>query len=253
MTSKLKLGFFDLVAGRYFRTIAVTLLVTAVLAAGAQHLITVNVGIRNHFDADDPHLIKLDDFEKTYAVSDSVLVIVAPPNDTVFTRKALVAIEQLTEVLWQTPYSVRVDSITNYLHTEGREDTLFVEELVDDATSLDEAKLARIRKIALTTQETAGRFVSRDGRVAGLIVSLAIPDEKRKQRKIEVVDGLYGLIDKQRASNPDIEYHLYGELLLNRAVREALGQSRILRGNCVLQRFGPVLRANGSVSACKRA
>ena len=222
MTSKPKLGFFDLVAGRYFRTIAVTLLVTAVLAAGAQHLITVNVGIRNHFDADDPHLIKLDDFEETYAVSDSVLVIVAPPNDTVFTRKALVAIEQLTEVLWQTPYSVRVDSITNYLHTEGRDDTLIVEHLVDDAASLDEAKLARIRKIALTTQETAGRFVSRDGRVAGLIVSLAIPDEKRKQRKIEVVDGLYGLVNKQRAANPDIEYHAYGELLLNRAVREAL-------------------------------
>ena len=224
MTSKSKSGFFDLVVGQYFWTIAVTFLVTAVLAAGVQHLITVNVGIRNHFDEDDPHLIKLDDFEKTYAVSDSVLVIVAPPNDTVFTRKALVAIEQLTEVLWQTPYSVRVDSITNYLHTEGIEDTLIVEQLVDDAASLDEVKLARVREIALTTQETAGRFVSRDGRVAGLIVSLAIPDEKRKQRKIEVVDGLYGLVNKQRASNPDIEYHIYGELLLNRAVREALNE-----------------------------
>lgn len=89
------------------------LVVVAIFAAGLQHLITVKVGVRNHFSADDPLLVRLEKFEETYAVSDSVLVIVAPPNGTVFTRDALVAIDQLTEALWRTPYSVRVDSITN--------------------------------------------------------------------------------------------------------------------------------------------
>ena len=224
MISKFKFRFFDLVVGRYFWTIAFTLVVTALLAAGAQHLITVKVGIRNHFNANDPHLIKLENFEETYAVSDSVLVVVAPPDGTVFTRKALVAIDELTEALWQTPHSVRIDSITNYLHTEGTEDTLIVENLVDQPALLDEVKIDRIRKIALTTEATAGRFVSRDGRLAGVIVSLAIPEEDRKQTRIEVVDALNDLINKQRAANPDIAYHIYGELLLNRAVRNALNE-----------------------------
>ena len=214
--------FFELVVGRNLWTTVVMLVVVAVFAAGLQHLITVKVGVRNHFSADDPLLIKLEKFEETYAVSDSVLVIVDPPNDTVFARQSLVAIDQLTEALWRTPYSVRVDSITNHLHTEGTEDSLIVERLVDDAALLDEAKLDRIREIALTAQETAGRFVSRDGRLAGLIVSLAIPEEGRKQTRIEVVDALNGLINQQRAANPDFEYHVYGELLLNRAVRDAL-------------------------------
>ena len=214
--------FFDLVVGRYLWTAAVTVVVIAILAAGAQHLITVKVSVRNHFNEDDPYLVKLEEFEKTYAVSDSVVVIVAPPADTVFTREALVAIEQLTEALWQTPYSVRVDSITNYLHTEGTADSLIVERLVDDPVLLDEAKIRRVRDIALTAHETAGRFVSRDGRLAGLIVSLAIPDEGRAESRIEVVDALYGLVNEQRAANPDIDYHIYGELLLNRAVRDAL-------------------------------
>ncbi len=222
MANKSGFGFFDLVVGRYLWTIAASLVVIALLTAGVQHLITVEVGVRNHFNEDDPHLVRLEKFERTYAVSDSVLVIVAPPDNSVFTREALVAIDQLTEALWQTPYSVRVDSITNYLHTEGTEDSLIVERLVDDPASLDSTKIDRIRKIALTTQETAGRFVSPDGRLAGLIVSLAIPDEDRKQKKIEVVDALDDLINKQRAANPGIEYHIYGELLLNQAVREAL-------------------------------
>ncbi len=222
MTSRFKISFFDLVVDRYFWTMAASFVVIAVLAAGAQHLVTVKVGIRNHFSENDPLLVQLERFEETYAVSDSVLVIVAPPDDTVFTREALIAIDQLTEVLWRTPYAVRVDSITNYLHTEGADDSLIVGQLVDDAALLDEAEIDRIREIALTAQETAGRLVSRDGRLAGLIVSLALPDEGREQTRIEVVDDLYGFVNAQRAANPDIEYHLYGELLLNRAVRDAL-------------------------------
>ena len=222
MSSKSKFSFADLVVDRYLWTTVATIVVIAVLAAGLPYLITVNVGIRNHFNEDDPHLVRLEKFEETYAVSDSVLVVAAPSADTIFTREALVAIEQLTEGLWQTPYSVRVDSITNYLHTEATNDSLIVGRLVDDAPLLDNADVDRIREIALTAQETAGRFVSRDGRLAGLIVSVAIPNEDRKQAKIEVVDALYSLINKQRAANPDIEYHIYGELLLNRAVRDAL-------------------------------
>ena len=222
MTSRSRFDLLEMVVGRYLWTIAVAVLMIAILAAGAQHLITVNVSVRNHFSEDDPHLINLESFEETYAVSDSVLVIVSPPNDTVFTLQALVAIDQLTEALWRTPNSVRVDSITNYLHTEGTADGLVVEELVDDTELLDDARIDRIREIALTSQETAGRFVSRDGRLAGLIVSLEMPEEEREQARIEVVDALYDIVNEQRASNPDIEYHMYGEPLLNRAVRDAL-------------------------------
>ena len=222
MISKFKSGFFDLVVGRPAWTIAISFLVIAVLTAGVQQLITVNVDLRNHFNDDDPHLIKLEHFEDLYALSDGVLVVVAPSNDTIFTRDTLVAVENLTEALWQTPYSTRVDSITNYSHIEGQEDTLIVEPLVDDAKFLDNRKIEQIRSIALTTQETAGRFVSRDGRLAGLTISLALPDKEREQAKNEVVDALYDLVNKQRAAHPDIEYHIYGELLLDRAVREAL-------------------------------
>ncbi len=222
MISKFKSDFFGLVVGRPLRTIAIAFIVIAVLTAGVQHLIIVNVDIRNHFSENDPHLVKLDNFEELYALSDGVLVVVAPSNGTIFTHEALSAIEQLTKVLWQTPYSTRIDSITNYSHTEGKDDTLIVKPLVDDAGLLDNGKIDRIRAIALTTQETVGRFVSRDGHLAGLTISLALPDEAREQAKNEVVDTLYDLVNKQRAAHPDIQYHIYGELLLDRAVRDAL-------------------------------
>ena len=36
-----------------------------------------------------------------------------------FTQETLVAIEELTEQLWRTPYATRIDSISNYTHSEG--------------------------------------------------------------------------------------------------------------------------------------
>ncbi len=139
-----KAHFFDVVVFRCFWTAVAAVAVVAALAAGMQQLITVDVGIRNHFSEDDPNLVKLEEFEETYAVSDSILVVVAPTGDTIFTGEALLAVEKLTDALWRTPYATRVTSITNHSHTEGNEDGLIVESLVDDATSLDSTKMARI-------------------------------------------------------------------------------------------------------------
>ena len=55
-------------------------------------------------------------------------------------------------------------------------DDLKVERLVGDAGSLNDDDLARIKRIALGEISVAGRLVSHDGRVAGLVISFAFPD-----------------------------------------------------------------------------
>ena len=213
-----------LVMGRRWLTVSVCLLVMLALAAGAARLVEVDVDTRNHFAEDDPHLVALEQLEEIYALSDSVLVAVAPKDGAIFTHEALTAIEELTGQLWQTPYATRVDSIANYLHSRGFEDELIVEPLIDAAASLTDGDLERIEEIALATEEVAGRFVSRDGRVAGLTVSLVLPEENRQSAKLEVVDFLHAAAADARARHSAIEYHLTGELFLNRAVRDALDE-----------------------------
>ena len=213
---------FELVVGRCWLTIAATIVIIATLAAGMQYLITVDVGIRNHFNMDDPHLTNLENFESTYAVSDVVLVIVDPPDKTIFTRESLGVIEELTQALRRVPYVTRVDSIANYAYSYGYEDDLIVEHLGENAAHLDDTQIERVRTIALNAIEIAGRFVSRDGHLGGLIVTLSLPEDVRASTKIEVVDSLYELIDEQRAANQGFAYHIYGELILNYAIRSAL-------------------------------
>ena len=222
LTNKFISRFFEVVVHRCVPAILAALLCLALLAAGLQHFSTAGVGIRTQFQEDDPHLVRLEEFEATYAVSDSILVVVEPPGDIIFTRDAMVAVERLTDALWQMPYVVRVDSLTNHLHIEGTEESLIVEPLVDDAISLDDAELDEVRSIALTSWNTAGRLVSRDGRLAGLIVSLVLPEEGREQAEAEVVEILYGLVDAQSVANPGFAYYAYGEMLLGEDIRNAV-------------------------------
>ena len=212
------------VMGRRRAVLAASLLAVVLLAAGGARLAQVDVDVRNHFGEDDPHIVALDRLEDTYALSDAALVVAAPQDGRVFTREALTAIEALTERLWQTPYVTRVDSIANYSHSEGFEDELVVEPLIDEAAALTDADLERIERIALGTEEVAGRFVSRDGRVAGLVVSVALPDgrEARQAAKVEVTDFLRDTLVRSRQEHAAIDYHATGELVLNRAMREAI-------------------------------
>ena len=214
-------SFIALVMDRRWLTMLLSLLFMAALAAGAERIVAVDVDVRNHFGKDDPHIVALERLEDTYALSDGALVAVAPKDGTIFTRETLVAIEDLTERLWQTPYVTRVDSITNYTHSEGREDELIVEPLIDEAGLLSDEDIERIERVALATQEVAGRFVSRDGRVAGLVVAFALP-ENREQGKLEVTDFLYDTAVKAREKFSDVDYHLTGEIVLNRAMRDAI-------------------------------
>ncbi len=224
----------SMVVTRRWLTILLSLLAMLALAAGATRLIVVDVDFRNHFGESDPHLVALEQLEETYALSDVALVAVAPREGTIFTRETLVAIEELTEQLWRTPYATRVDSISNYTHSEGFEDELVVEPLIDEASALSDTDIERIRDIAFGTEEIAGRFFSRDGRVAGLVVSIVLPDDNRELTKREVTDYLYETIADAQEKYTSIDYHLLGGLILNRVIGDALDEETAILGPIAL-------------------
>ena len=202
--------------------------VMVVLTAGLQ-FITISNDWRDLLDEDNPQLVAFDALEDTYTATHAAVIAIAPKGESVFTREALGAIEELTEAAWRVPWSSRVDSLTNYSHSEAVEDDLNVELLVDDAGSLSDDDLARIERIALSQIDVAGRLVSHDGRVAGLVMSFALPKDEYAA-VIQISDYLHGLLDEARADHPDIAYHLTGDVFVNSAMSEALDDDMRILG-----------------------
>ena len=211
--------FTDVVLRYRWLVLALATLLMLTITAGAGFIGVTN-DFRSLFDDDNPQLVAFDAFEDTYSASNTTLIAVAPREGSVFTRETLGAIQELTEAAWRVPHSIRVDSLTNYSHSEAREDELIVGPLVEDAQALEDPDLARARNIALNAVDIAGRLVSRDGRVAGLVISFALPDNQ-DAAVIEITDYLDSLLEEARARHPDISYYLTGKIPLDRAFADA--------------------------------
>ncbi len=194
-------------------------LVMLAMTAGAQFL-TVSNDYRILFSDDNPQLMAFDALEATYTESYNLLIAVAVQEGSVFEPETLDAVESLTEAVWQLPYSSRVTSLTNYSHSEADGDDLIVAPLVEDALSMDAAALERVEAIALGDADIAGRLVSRDGRVASVVVDFVLADNP-DQQVIEITDTLQGILDEARTAHPGLGYYTTGFVVQNQAFSEA--------------------------------
>lgn len=199
--------------------IITTLLVTFLVASGTQHLKFSN-NYRDFFSEANPELRAFEDLQSTYTKNDNIFYTIVPPNGEVITNETLSLVEELTEQAWQIPYSIRVDSLTNFQHTEAEEDDLIVENLVTGADGLSADQLARVKSIALSEPLLRNQIISSDSRATAVNVVVQYP-EKSLDEVPEAVTFARNLRDEMKAKYPDHEIRMIGVSMLNNAFQEA--------------------------------
>ncbi|MEJ2464148.1 MAG: MMPL family transporter [Candidatus Thiodiazotropha sp.] len=220
-------GFFQSVL-RYRRlVIGLSLLLAGVLGSGVSRLEFSN-DYRMFFSPENPQLQAFEQLQNTYTKNDNVLFVVEPLKGRVFTRDSLAAVTELTKQAWQIPYSLRVDSITNYQHTYAEEDDLVVEDLVLDPESLSEEQLAEKQAIAIADPLLVNRLISPDASVTGVNVTVQLPG-KHLDEVPEVVKSVRNIAQMVELAHPDIRIHLTGIVMMNNAFPAAsLGDMKTL-------------------------
>ena len=203
--------------------LVLTILFVLVMAAGGQYL-KISNDSRIFFSEDNPQLIAFEALEATYTESNTVLIAVAPKNESStggsFTPNALAAVSELTEQGWLLPYSTRVDSLTNFPHTWADGDELIVEDLVADTVDLNSQDLARIEDIALNEIQLVNRLVAADGRTTAVLVNFVLPDESA-EAVTEISDQVKLIVEEARAKHPDLNYYVTGSIITSRAFGDA--------------------------------
>lgn len=200
--------------------ILVTLGLVIASAVGA-HRLTMSGDYRIFFKPDNPQLQAFESMQKTYTKSDNILFTLAPADKNVFTRNNLSAIIELTEAAWQTPFSIRVDSISNYQNSVADGDTLHVDDLVKKPQSLTDADLARIRNIAIHDPLLAKRLIAANGEVTGVNITLQMPGKNKVKEIQQAVKFANELKAKFEAKHPDIKIYMTGVVMMNNAFLEA--------------------------------
>ncbi len=207
-----------LVSRRWLWLLAALLL--AGLAASGARFLSFSNDYRIFFSKENPQLLAFEELQNTYTKSDNVLFVLAPADGKVFTPETLAAVEWLTEQAWQIPYSIRVDSVSNFQHTYAEGDDLIVEDLVMDATGYQPADLQRVQQVALHEPMLLNRLVSPEAHVTGVNIIIQLPGINPAAEVPEVVSFSRDLAAQLEQRYPAIDVHLTGIVLLNNAFSE---------------------------------
>jgi predicted RND superfamily exporter protein len=200
--------------------ILINLAVVFLAASGVPHLHFTN-NYRVFFSEDNPELLAFEAQENTYTKNDNVLFVIEPDDGNVFTRETLTAIAELTEQAWQVPYSNRVDSLSNFQHTEAEGDELIVQDLIQNASQLSDADLNDIRNIALSEPLLYKHLISECADVTGINVTVQLPRINETAENPDVVAAARKMASTIEQKYPHLKVRLTGMIMMNNAFTES--------------------------------
>jgi uncharacterized protein len=212
------------------------LLLTFVLALGlaSQGKMEFDGDYHVFFSESNPELEAFDALQEKYTKDDNIVIVLAPDNGEVFTRDNLIAIEELTASAWNTPYSSRVDAVTNFQHTSAVGDDLYVDDLSYESASKSDAEIREIKKKAINEPLLLHRIINEKGSVTAINVTVRLPGVDSATEIPEVTVATRKMVEDFKDKYPQFEVYTTGLVPLNTAFFESSQSDLALIGIMLL-------------------
>ncbi|MCK6265115.1 MMPL family transporter [Vibrio sp. ZSDE26] len=213
-------GWFTLPTRLTFWVMLTTISLVVVATLGAKNLY-FRGDYNIFFEGSNKQLVAFDEIQTTFAKSDNLSIVIAPKQGDIFTPEILTLVKDITKDAWQVPYSSRIDSLSNFQHTEASEDDLIVEDLIYEGYSLTNERIQKIRRITLTEPALVNSAISSKGDVTVVNVTVQLPEVDKTAEVQEVIASVNQIVDHYQAEYPDVEFHKAGIIAMNNAFMQS--------------------------------
>ena len=210
-----------------WRVILGSVLLVAAASSGIMRL-GFSGDYRIFFDEDNPQLLALEALEDTYGKNENVVFLIVPDDGDATSETALAAAVWLTEAAWQTPYSRRVDSLTNFQHTTADGDDLYVRNLVDSQQLADADARSRVRAVALSDPRVEGSILATGGDVSVVNVTVELPGGDLLEPVAEVAGFARDIAAQAEERFPGVDLRVVGTVMVNQTFLEASIDSQMI-------------------------
>ncbi len=183
-----------------------------------------NSSYKIFFSDDNEQMLAHELVQDTYTKTDNLVFVIRPRDEQVFTRSTLASVEVLTEESWLLPYAARVDSISNFQHTQVIDDDLMVENLVEDAEQLTVKQIETIKNVASNEIALVNSLLSETNHATAINVKLNLPTDSAQiqgEATLELVQAARELKKRVEADNPNLKIYLQGLAVVNVAFNES--------------------------------
>ncbi len=150
------------------------------------------------------------EIDETFIRTDNIVIAINAKNNSIFTKKTLSLIESLTEKSWTVPYSIRVDSLTNYSYVRSVDDDLLVEPFIENALSMEDIFIQRREKIVEEEEIIYGSLISKDKKTTVISIVVDPPNPDANLKLIDTIEYMLEYIDEAKSNHPELDIRILG-------------------------------------------
>ena len=190
-------------------SIIFSLLLFVGLTQGVTQL-TFNPDMETFFPENHPATALNTDIDETFLPTDNMVIAINGKGESIFKKETLNLIEELTKRSWATPFSIRVDSLTNYSYVKSVEDDLIVGPFVENALSLSEEIIKEKEKLVEGEEAIYGFLISEDKQTTIISIVIDPPQPNKEANLITTIEFILEFLDEAKLDYPQLDIRLTG-------------------------------------------
>ncbi len=209
-----KKDFAKLLIKYRYLSIGLVIIVACLLATGLTKL-TFNPDLETYFPQGHPAVVRYNEIDDMFIPTDNLIIAVHSNEGTLFNNDSLKVIEELTRKSWTIPYSVRVDSLTNYSYVKSVNDDLIVEPFIEEAEKKSIEFIERRKDLVAGEDIIYKSLISEDKKTSVVSIIVDPPGPNKEEQNSELINYILGFIEPIKESNENLDIRLLGNPYLD--------------------------------------
>lgn len=209
-----KKDFAKLLIKYRYLSIGLVIIVVCLLATGLTKL-TFNPDLETYFPEGHPAVIRYNEIDDMFIPTDNLIIAVHSNEGTLFNGDSLKVIEELTRKSWTIPYSVRVDSLTNYSYVKSVNDDLIVEPFIEEAEKKSIEFIEKRKDLIAGEDIIYKSLISEDKKTSVVSIIVDPPGPNKEDQNSELINYILGFIEPIKESNENLDIRLLGNPYLD--------------------------------------
>ena len=212
MLNKYRDKFVEFIIQSPKKTLLIYALMITVCTPGLVY-VKANFTYKSWYSDKDPNVEAFLNFEKKFGNDDNAVIVVRSQKSSLNNDFAQV-IKKLTRDIWSVEEVLRVDSLNNFVYSEGRGEDSIIEPIVDDYdlengrySSSEVARKIRHEKIL------ENYLISKDQKTQ-LIIARIVPEVVKIPDHSKITNDIKKVLNLYRKNYPELEIYLTGSVVV---------------------------------------
>jgi len=173
------------------------------------------------YPENDPLMQRFRDFEKNFGNDDNIIIAVES-STSLFDKKSLQAIEDLTNDIWKVEDIIRVDSLTNYDYIDFFENDINITPLYDflEDSNFSKSSLEEVSSNLQKDPLIRGYLID-ETHTMSLVVAQVVPETTKVPSSETITKEINQVVNKYKKKFPHLKFHLSGTIIITDEFRSA--------------------------------